>query len=217
MRRSVLFFSLVMIGYSAQAQSRFTFGPSFGIGTTHFVGLGKATIPGIALSAAAVGEWQLKPWFAVAFSPGVAVYGGGLRMQESGSQAARNVSNSYRDMYSVYAVQFPLMLKCRAGRKRTHIYGAIGAGIEEPMGGTHSKRYDDPSINATRGFVGHSMNELRDSYSVLLFGAGIEYAFPKGVLSLDMRFDATNTLASIEGSAFKARAGMIGLAWRIKD
>lgn len=217
MRRVSILFSLLMIGYSACAQSsELRFGPSFGIGRSNYTGLAAPHVAGLALYGSIIADWKWQSGFGLSFAPATVMYSGAFRMSEQSysSSVGRSLPYYYSDIYQVYAVEFPLLAKWYLGCGKGRASVGIGPGIEFTMGGTHSKRYDDPAYDAKNGYAGHGMREVADSFYLGMGAIAFGYQLPKGVLGLNVSFRRTAAVGGVEGVKFSAYASTVAISWQ---
>ncbi len=219
MKQGIAFFVFLFLSFNAISQPLdFKFGPRFGIGKSTFVDFPATSRSGAALQAAVDATWQFKQFFATEFSPAITMYSGYLRMEEQSGYDSRGqpIMYPYKDIYNIFAVEFPVFLKFSFGSKKVRYGTFFGSGIGFTMGGTHSKKYDDADYDADHRFVGHGMKEIADSYYVGVLGASVEWKLRKGVLGFSGRIQRSNAIAAIEGSKFAVRGIMFGASWEIQ-
>lgn len=214
--KKILFFVLFFITTTAIAQSPgFRCGPRVGMGSARFTGIAGMS-DGFAAQLQFVASKQLTSYFAVQLCPMTAMYVTQRRMEAHDGTTASGKSRVfiYRDKYQVYTVEFPLLVKLSKGFGNifTNIYAGPSFGC--PMGGSHSKIFEDETYNAKYGFVGHELDNLKDNFYSGVAGVGVEYPVKKSVISLDFRVTHTFTrFGSIEGENFSAHSFTIGFTW----
>src|ERR1041385_1405138 len=209
--RSFTFFVLFFIATTATAQSPgFRFGPRIGLGSTRFTGV-PGMSDGFAGQLQFVASKQLTPYFAIQFCPMTAMYTS-QRMMEAhdGTPTGRSMVYTYRDKYQVYTVEFPLLAKFSKSAGPAFIHVFTGPSFGCPMGGSHTKKFEDEIYNAKYGFVGHELDGLRDNFYSGNFGFGVEYPIGNSVIGLDFRLThAFSPFGTIEEFNFAAQSATI--------
>lgn len=197
----------------AQSSPSFTFGPRFAAGSSSFVGPSDMFMPGLGLEASVAAKWQWKH-VGILFSPTTLMYSGAVGMDEPAydQRGIRRVY-TYLDRYQIFCVTFPAHLGTSFEKGKFGYRAFAGGGPGCTIGGTHTKRYDDPSYNATNGYVGHAMGDLKQRYWLFSAGIGVDRTFKKGTIGLDLRFVRTGAIASLEGVRFSTRAVTLGVSW----
>lgn len=210
------FFILCFFSISGIAQSPgFRFGPRIAMGSAQFTGIQGMT-DGFAGQAQLVASKQLTPWFAVQLCPMIGMYVTQRRMEMHATPISTGRSGVfvYREKYQVYTMEFPLLAKFSKGFGNTFVNVSTGPSFSCPMGGSHSKTFEDEYYNSTLGFSGHELNELRDNVYTGVFGVGVEYAAGRSTLGLDFRLThAFTNFGSIEGNNFAAHSVTLGFTW----
>lgn len=217
MRAGWLFlFSLVLSVATLAQTPKFCFGPRVALGSSQYVDLPASCRSGVSFQLGIVACWQFSNFFALEFSPTTTVYGGQIEMSTSDGVDSRGVARifPYRDIYHIYAMEFPAFMKWSVGGNSVRSHFFIGPGIGFTMGGTHSKRYDDDMYNSDNGYNGHSMRGLKSSYGLGVIGAGVEFKMKKLIFGIDLRIGRTSQIAALDGSRFSARTTTIGMSWK---
>ncbi|MEK7484265.1 MAG: outer membrane beta-barrel protein [Planctomycetota bacterium] len=199
---------------SAQAPG-FYFGPRLAAGSCQLTG-GAGFTTGVTLQVGVSANKQLTENLGVLFSPHVGMYNA-QRLSGEGDGMNPNGSRKilvYRDKYNIYSVEFPLMAKLGVGFGHAHFSLYAGPSLGYIIGGTRSKKYDDPNENAERGYSGHSMDDLtRGMYSGVA-GASAELKTPRGIVMIDFRVQQNfSPLGRLEGVYFSAGTRSVGIAW----
>ncbi len=216
--RSVIFIILLSAGVSSFAKPPdFSFGPRIGIGRCRFTDMPKSGEPGVALQASIEANWQFKKFFAVEFSPGVSLYNAKIKkwVQDGTNNLGGPMLYFYKDIYSIYSVEFPLAVKFSVRYNKFSLHGFFGPGIGLTMGGTHSKIFDDKAYNP--GYSGHSMRDLQSSFYLYAAGMGVEFQSKRGIWGIDFQIQHTGPIAKSDGSEFSAQGATIGISWKLTD
>jgi hypothetical protein len=209
------FFILVLIATKAAAQTPgFRFGPRIGLGSARFTGI-KGMSAGFSGQLQFVASKQLTSYFAIQFCPTTAMYTSQRMMQMHDWMATgRSQAFTYRDKYQVYAVEFPLLMKFSKSAGPALINVFTGPSFGCPMGGSHSKIFEDETYNSKYGFVGHELDGLKENVYSGVFGVGIDYPVGNSILGLDFRLThAFTRFGNIEGENFAAQSATIGFTW----
>jgi hypothetical protein len=214
--RMICFFILIFSMTEIAAQSPdFFFGPRIGMGSARFTGI-PGMSDGFAGQIQIVADKHFTSYFSLQFSPMVAMYTAQRKMETHDGVMAngKSIVYDYHDKYQVYTVEFPLLVKLHrnAGKFSMNVFAGPSFGC--PMGGSHSKIYEDEISNAKYGFVGHNLDELKDNFYSGIAGAGIEYPLGKSIIGLDFQITHPFTrFGNIEDFNFSAQSATIGFTW----
>jgi hypothetical protein len=207
---------LFFTGFNVFAQTPgFRFGPKFGAGTSRFSmlpGMSAATAGQIGLLASR----QVTPWFAIQFAPWTGMVSSNREgvLQDGATRMGTPQMYTFRDKYHVFSVGFPILAKFSVPVGRFHLAAFAGPAVSFNMGGTYSKKYDDKDYNATNGYNGHEMKDLRQSMHSAIVGVGIELETAKGIIGLDAQLNHfLSPMGRIEASNFSADAFTVGISW----
>jgi hypothetical protein len=212
----VLFFVLVFSTTAVSAQSPgFRFGTRIGMGSARYTG-----IPGMSDGFAGqfqfVGSWQFTSYFGIQLCPTTAMYTSQRMMEthDGVTTTGRSMEYMYHDKYQVYTVEFPLLLKSSKSAGKFLINVFAGPSFGCPMGGSHSKVYENEYYNAKYGFTGHALDNLNDNFYSGVAGFSIEYPVRKSLLGLDFQITHPFTrFGSIGDFNFSAQSATIGFSW----
>ena len=214
--KKFLAFIFIFSAVAGMAQSPgFRFGPRIGMGSARFTGLSGMS-DGFGAQLSFVASKQLTPYFAVQLCPMVSMYAVQRRMEAHDGVTATGKSQVYiyRDKYQVYTVEFPLLAKLGKGFGNVFTTVYAGPSFGCPMGGSHSKIFEDETYNAKYGFAGHELDGLKDNVYSGVAGLGAEFDAGKSVIGLDFRIThAFTRFGSIEGENFSAQSFTIGFTW----
>jgi hypothetical protein len=214
--RICFFFILFFLTTPVIAQSPgFRFGPRIAMGSARFTGIEGMT-DGFAAQVQFVASKQLTPWFGIQLCPMIAMYEAQRRMEMTDGTTATGKRRVffYRDKYQVYTVEFPLLAKFSKGFGNTFVNVFTGPSFSCPMGGLHTKIFEDEYYNSTLGYSGHELTHLRENVYSGVFGIGVEYCAGRSTFGLDFRIThAFTNFGSIEGESFSARSATIGFTW----
>jgi hypothetical protein len=213
MKRLYLLFVVVAITHALSAQEPgYYFGPRLELGQSQFTGQ-SGFYDGLALQVGLTSSRQFTEVFALQFVPFVGLYNGHRASGEPDGvypNGARKIL-TYRDKYNIYSVEFPVLVKFSGGFKRARFSMFGGPSLGYIMGGTYSKRYDDP---AHGGYGGHPMKDLKRGMYSGEIGVATELKATRGLLVIDFKYHHNFTpLGRLEGNYFTAHMMTVGLAW----
>lgn len=191
------------------------FGPRLELGQSQFTGQSGFS-SGLALQVGLTSSRQFTNSLAVQFVPFIGIYNGARENGEGDGvypNGARKILY-YRDKYNIYSVEFPVLVKFSAGFRSVNFSIFGGPSLGYLMGGTRSKKYDDPDYNADHGYAGHGMDDLKRGMYSGEIGVATELKATHGLLSIDCKIHRNFTpLGMLEGKYFSAHMVTVGLAW----
>ena len=213
-----LYLLLLMIGSTCALFAQepgYYFGPRLELGQAQFTGQA-GFYNGVAVQVGLTSSRQFTESFALQFVPFIGVYNGARQNGEGDGvypNGARKIL-TYRDKYNIYSVEFPLLVKFSGGFRRAHFSVFGGPSLGYLMGGTRSKRYDDPDADASMGYGGHAMDDLKRGMYSGEVGVCTELKGTRGLLVIDFRIHRNlSPLGRLEGTCFSAHMMTVGLAW----
>jgi hypothetical protein len=213
MRSLYLLFLLLGFTYRLHAQEPgYYFGPRLELGQAQFTGQ-SGFYNGVAMQIGLTSSRQFTRSFALQFVPFIGLYNGGRQNGEGDGvypNGARKIL-TYRDKYNIYSVEFPVLAKFSGGFRRAHFSIFGGPSLGYIMGGTYSKRYDDP---ANGGYGGHPMKDLKRGMYSGEVGVATELKATRGLLVINFKIHRNfSPLGRLEGEYFTAHMMTVGLAW----
>lgn len=216
MRTLYLLLFVAGIGLRAAAQEPgYYFGPRLELGQAQFTGQ-PGFYDGLAVQVGLTSSRQFTESFALQFVPFIGVYNGQRQNGEGDGVHPNGLRKilTYRDKYNIYSVEFPVLVKFSGGFQRAHFSIFGGPSLGYIMGGTRSKRYDDPVANAGHGYSGHAMDGLKRGMYSGEIGVAAELKATRGLLAIDFRIHRNlSPLGRLEGEYFSAHMMTVGLAW----